>query len=64
MTVGVPESNQIMHVDLGYVWKRDEMCNGALHIARRCDLPHIRAITHGRFVDVQGEVSRAGYTGG
>ena len=33
-------------------------------IAPRCALPHIRAITHGRFLDVQGEVSRVGYTGG
>ena len=33
-------------------------------IAPRCDLPNIRAITPGRFLDVLAEVSRAGYTGG
>ena len=33
-------------------------------IAPRCDLPHIRAITLGRFLDVLAEVSRARYTGG
>ena len=33
-------------------------------IASRCDLPHIRVITLGRFVDVLAEVSRCGYIGG
>ena len=32
-------------------------------IAPGYDLPHIRAIALGRFLDVLAEVSRAGYTG-
>ena len=47
----------------------ESVLEGVIHqivqgIAPRCDLPHIRAITLGRFLDVYGEVSRCGYTGG
>ena len=33
-------------------------------IAPRGDLPHIRAITLRKFVNVEAELSRCGYTGG
>ena len=66
VTAGAPESNQIFHVDLGYVWKCGGRCVHQMvqDIAPRCFLSHIRARTLGRFLDVLAEVSRAGYTGG
>ena len=54
MTAGAPESHQIFLVDLGMC---ESVVEAVIHkmvkgIAPRYDLPNIRAITHGRFMDV------------
>ena len=43
MTAGAPESNQIFHVDLGYVWNCGGRCyspNGARHSSPVCPSSH------------------------
>ena len=67
MTAAAPESHKSLFVDLYHMC--GSVVEGVIHqmvqgIAPRYDLPHIRAITLGRFLDMLVEVSRAGYTGG